>query len=164
LTFALRLLTYYCSIQLAIGDFLVQQRFRKLLMHALTWQLALASYWLALFVMTHVPIDVVALPGNSIDKLVHVSAFAILAMLLAIAWHLSAGPLTWRHFACAWVLLVLYGAMDEWTQTYVGRIASFADWLGDALGAFIGLATFAALNWLVAGKSQQAERGETVNQ
>jgi VanZ family protein len=126
----------------------MQQPFQKFLKYALVWQLALALYWLALFVTTHIPSELAALPGDSTDKFVHVTAFAVLALLLATAWQLSAGPLGLRHLALAWLLLVAYGAIDEWTQSFVRRQASFWDFLGDAVGALIGLVLF----WYVASR------------
>ncbi len=142
----------------------MQQRFRELVKQSVIWQIALGLYWLALFVMTHMPSEMAALPGASTDKLVHVAAFALLAMLLVTAWQLSAGPIGIRHLACAWLLLVLYGAFDEWTQTLVDRQASLYDLLGDALGALIGLAVFAALRGLVGRKPRRADRGKRANQ
>jgi VanZ like family len=163
-TFVSETTTYYCLIQLAIGASDMQQRFRDLVKHSIIWQIALGLYWLALFVMTHIPSEMAALPGASTDKLVHVAAFALLAMMLATAWQLSAGPIGLRHLACAWLLLVLYGALDEWTQTFVDRQASLYDLLGDAVGALIGLAMFAALRGLVGARPHRADRGERVNQ
>ncbi|HEX2474078.1 MAG TPA: VanZ family protein [Lacipirellulaceae bacterium] len=142
----------------------MHQRFRELVKQSIIWQIALGLYWLGLFVVTHIPSEMAALPGASTDKLVHVAAFALLAMLLATAWELSAGPIWFRHLACAWLLLVLYGAIDEWTQTLVGRQASLYDWLGDAIGALIGLAVFVALRGLVVARLQRADHGERINQ
>jgi VanZ family protein len=142
----------------------MQPRFRELVKRAAIWQIALALYWLALFVMTHIPSEMAAMPGASTDKLVHVAAFALLAMLLATAWHLTVGPLALRHMAVAWVVLVLYGAIDEWTQTLVDRQASIYDLLSDALGALVGLTAFATLRRLVGARLQRADRSERANQ
>jgi hypothetical protein len=142
----------------------MQQRFRKLIRQSFIWQIALGLYWLGLFVMTHIPGEMATLPGASTDKLLHVTAFALLGMLLATAWQLSVGPIGLRHLACAWLLLVLYGAIDEWTQTLVDRQASLYDLLGDAIGALIGLAMFAALRGIVGARLQRADRTEIVNQ
>jgi VanZ family protein len=106
------------------------------------WQLALAGYWLALFAATHVPRRVVTVPGGKIDDVIHFVAYAILAGLLAITWERSAGQLSAAHLRWAWVALALYAAIDELTQPLVGRTASWADWLADALGAAVGLALF----------------------
>ena len=72
---------------------------------------------------------------DDLDKVVHFTAFAILATLLATTWQVTAGHLTGRHLAVVWFVLVLYAAFDEWTQTLVGRECSIWDWTADALGA-----------------------------
>jgi VanZ family protein len=109
------------------------------------WKLALICYWVALFVSTHLPTEVVSVAVTSSDKTIHGIAYAGLAVLLAIALHLATGRVTLWHLCGAWVALIVYGAMDEWTQIPVGREASVGDWLADALGAAIGLAVFAAV-------------------
>lgn len=106
------------------------------------WQLALACYWLALFIGTHIPIERLPLNRGSADKLAHVAAFAALALLLAVAWRLSTGRLPARHLPWLWLIVVLYGAIEEITQPLVNRMASPIDWLADALGALLGLAVF----------------------
>ncbi|HEY3391521.1 MAG TPA: VanZ family protein [Lacipirellulaceae bacterium] len=138
----------------------MQQPFQKFLKHAVVWQIALALYWLVLFVTTHIPSELAALPGAWTDEFVHVTGFTLLAMLLATAWQFSIGPLGLRHLALAWILLVVYGAMDEWTQTFVSRHASLWDFLGDAVGALIGLALFATMRRLFVGRLQRANTSE----
>jgi hypothetical protein len=142
----------------------MQQRFRELLKQSIIWQIALGLYWLALFAMTHMPSEMAALPGASTDKIVHFAAFALLAMLLATAWHLTVGQIALRHMALAWVMLVLYGALDEWTQTFVDRQASVYDLLGDAVGALIGLAAFSAVRRLITARLQRSEQSKRANQ
>jgi VanZ family protein len=136
---------------------------RSIVKHAVIWQVALVCYWLVLFITTHIPRDMAALPGPSTDKLIHFTAFALLAILLSTAWQLTVGPLGLRHFAWAWVLLVLYGALDEWTQSFVGRTASVWDLAGDALGALTGLMMFVALRRLFHTRLQRAVGSERAN-
>jgi VanZ family protein len=116
------------------------------------WTLLLAGYWLALFAATHVPKRLPVPRVDHWDKLAHFSAFALLALLLSAAWQSGAGQLNWRHLRAAWVVLILYGAFDEWTQPLVGRDASFFDWLADSLGSAVGLAAFA---WLAKAMRRQ---------
>ena len=80
----------------------------------------------------------------TIDKLYHFIEYAILGALLAWAF-VKAKPsivpskLIW--FAAA-VLSMLYGASDEWHQTFVpGRCATLGDWVADALGSVAGVLT-----------------------
>ena len=122
------------------------RRTKSFLSQPKAWQLVLAIYWLALFVATHLPKTQTLGTANQLDKLVHAAAFAGLALLLATTWQLSAGRLIGHHLRAAWIVLVCYAALDEWTQTFAGRDASLADWLADAAGAALGLALFAWLN------------------
>ena len=78
----------------------------------------------------------------TIDKLYHFIEYAILGILLAWAF-VKAKPsvvpskLIWLIAA---VLSILYGASDEWHQTFVpGRYATFADWIADVLGSIAGV-------------------------
>jgi VanZ family protein len=127
----------------------MQHTLGKVLKHLAIWQVALACYWSALFVFTHIPLSG-APPLNFQwgDKVVHLVAFAILAALLATTWQVSSGRLNSSHLRWAWVALAFYGAIDEWTQSLVGRETSFWDWVCDAAGAFLGLAAFAlVMHW-----------------
>ena len=78
----------------------------------------------------------------TIDKLYHFIEYAILGGLIARAF-LKAKPsvvpsqLVWGLAA---VLSILYGASDEWHQTFVpGRLATVADWVADVLGSIAGV-------------------------
>jgi len=106
------------------------------------WQLVLAGYWIALFLGTHLPSEVSSLPGQPVDKVSHFVGFAGLAILLATTWQTAAGKLSRNHLWVVWIVTALYGALDEWTQSFVGRETSAGDWLADVLGAGIGLAAF----------------------
>lgn len=109
------------------------------------WQIALAAYWLAIFVATHVPRVAPLEPPAGGDKVAHFVAYAGLAAILSTTWYFSAGQLTMRHLIAAWAVIVIYGALDELTQIPVGRDASVADWLADATGALVALLIFARL-------------------
>lgn len=86
------------------------------------------------------------------DWLGHVGAYAFLAATCAYG--------TTRGFEArlrtpgrAWtgaLIAVVYGALDEWHQSFVGRHMSSADWLGDAFGAAIVAAVLGFL-WRDAG-------------
>jgi VanZ family protein len=71
------------------------------------------------------------------DKLLHFGAYAVVAALwyaaLRATWP-GARPVphAWAAAACA----AIYGATDEWHQSFVaGRVADGWDWLADAAGA-----------------------------
>ena len=78
----------------------------------------------------------------AIDKLYHFIEYAILGILLTWAF-VKAKPsvvpskLIWLIAA---VLSILYGASDEWHQTFVpGRSATLADWIADVFGSIAGV-------------------------
>jgi VanZ family protein len=106
------------------------------------WQWLLATYWLSLFVATHWPKQYLGLPGGNVDKFIHFSAFALLALLAVATWEVAAGRLTPTHLVCMWIVLAVYAALDEGTQRAVGRDASMGDWLADAIGVAAGLLVF----------------------
>ena len=78
-------------------------------------------------------------PDAFTDKHAHLAAYAILAA--AIVWGFTDGAparTTWRAAVAAAVLATLYGATDEWHQSFVpGRELSAADLVADALGALL---------------------------
>jgi VanZ family protein len=63
-------------------------------------------------------------------------------MLFATTWQLSAGRLMARHLVWAWIVLAIYGVVEEMTQPPVGRVASIWDWIADVCGAGLGLLAF----------------------
>jgi VanZ family protein len=82
-------------------------------------------------------------PATQHDKVAHVVAFAVLAVMLATTWQMSAGQLSALQLGGAWLAILFYAGFDEWTQSFVGREASVWDWTADAAGAAVGLALFA---------------------
>ncbi len=106
------------------------------------WQFVLVVYWLALLIGTHLPQETPLVPVVRSDKLAHLTAFAVLAWLLAATWQFSAGRLSAAHLRWLWIAIAIYAVADEWTQQFVGRQASAADWLADMAGVLIGLAWF----------------------
>ena len=78
----------------------------------------------------------------TIDKLYHFIEYAILGGLLAWAFVKAKPPVVpsaWI-WSLAAVISILYGASDEWHQTFVpGRFATLADWVADALGSVAGV-------------------------
>ena len=105
----------------------------------------LIMYWLALFAATHVPIQPVKKKdGPSYDKLMHLAAFGGLAALSCTAGAMRFG-VSWKLYVGVFVLIAVYGLLDEATQTLVrDREADLFDWVADLLGACGGLAVFAA--------------------
>jgi VanZ family protein len=72
------------------------------------------------------------------DKLLHAGAYAVLGALVATALRATRLGLA-RALALAAVVAALYGATDEWHQSFVpGRTADPFDWAADAIGAIAG--------------------------
>ncbi|MGY6274581.1 VanZ family protein [Methylomonas sp. MgM2] len=79
------------------------------------------------------------------DKALHFGAYFAMAILSWRAFsHFGIGD---RHLAViSCVFCSIYGASDEWHQSFVyGRTASVEDWLADSLGAIF--ATFLLLKY-----------------
>jgi VanZ family protein len=108
------------------------------------WGWILAVYWIALATATHIPPDRPILPGGNFDKLAHLTAYAILAFLIATYWQSSAGWLGREHFFWIVVACSAYGVIDELMQIPVGRDSNLFDWVADALGALLGVTIFVA--------------------
>ncbi|MCK4960594.1 MAG: VanZ family protein [Planctomycetes bacterium] len=102
---------------------------------------ALAVYWPALFILTHIPVPGIARQSGMSDKTMHILAYMVLTFL---AW-LAVSPykkVNWREVK-VWAILaviVWYGLFDEWFQGRVGRSANLMDFYADLVGAMAGLA------------------------
>lgn len=72
------------------------------------------------------------------DKLIHATAFAIMAFL---AWaYFKKMQMRIGVYTAALIFCSLYGASDEYHQSFViGRDADVFDWLADMLGAGLSL-------------------------
>ncbi len=100
------------------------------------WSLAIV-YWIGLFILTHVPARRLPQPGVS-DKIMHLAAYGVLmSLVLGANWIGGAKPRfpLWGIV----VTILIYGALDEWLQSFVGRSCEFGDWLADATGAGLAL-------------------------
>ena len=104
--------------------------------------LLLGAYWLALFVATHLPRVPIQFASPSADKWEHLTAYGLLAILLAARQSLWL-PLNWKNFVRIAGCVALYGIFDELTQIPVGRHADVMDWVADISGCAIGLFVFA---------------------
>jgi len=72
------------------------------------------------------------------DKLAHAGVFAFLSLLLFRAMIIERHAGLWTAALFAFVLSALYGAADEWHQSFVpSRCVELADWIADALGGAI---------------------------
>jgi len=113
----------------------------------------LALYWPALFILAHIPIPHVVQEADVSDKSLHFLAYLILTFLL---WSVVRGnqKVNWRQ-AAPWLVLfviVVYGILDEWLQSYVaGRSCDVRDLFMDLAGALAGLILSSFLTFWPAG-------------
>jgi VanZ family protein len=122
--------------------------------------LVAAVYWLAMFAGTHVPL--ISTPANdpySLDKLLHATAYAGLAVLLA-ATGSAFGLRSWKLYASVFAVLALYGLFDEASQLLVRRReADLFDWLADLTGTLLGITAFALGQSLLSRNQTQSDEG-----
>jgi len=105
----------------------------------------------ALFVLSHHGTLPVEAPTS--DLVAHAIAYCVLGLLVVRALHGGLRPLRWRPAVASVVITTVYGATDEWHQSFVpGRTPSLADLAADGVGALIAVGLFALLHRLF-GKS-----------
>jgi VanZ family protein len=122
-------------------------RLRRWAAHARTLA---AFYVVVLFIGTHIPLPPEAMEviGGK-DRLAHFAGYAVLTFVVLAGWELTIGRLKPKHYFAVWLAGILYGAFDETTQTYVGRICDLNDWVADLLGIVAGLLLFRAASALL---------------
>jgi len=98
----------------------------------------LILYWLTIFTLTHLPLNrflyFLARVQPS-DKVFHFVAYLVLGFLLW--WAINGDTkVAWSKPKVWWFLLVVvwYGAFDEWLQSYVGRTCDIHDFIADLAG------------------------------
>lgn|GEM_PF-808129 len=110
--------------------------------HIFWWRLLTLLWWLTTFyLMVMPPSDLPTIAFSEtlrIDKLVHISMFAILAVGLMYVW-----PKQYLPVRVVWVtvIVVVYGIVMELVQHYFIPFRSF-EWLdivADTIGAIIGV-------------------------
>jgi VanZ family protein len=73
------------------------------------------------------------------DKLFHAMSYAVLGFL-AMAYFSCVFDNSRQTFIIAMIFSALYGASDEWHQSFVvGRDADILDWLADCVGATVAI-------------------------
>jgi VanZ family protein len=112
----------------------------KLLRRHKTVLLVLGIYWPAIFWLTHIPVPQIARQSGMSDKTMHVLAYFVLTFLVWFA--ISPYEKVQWNKAKVWVSLMLviwYGAIDEYLQGRVGRSADVLDFFADLFGMVMGL-------------------------
>ncbi len=99
--------------------------------------------WSAAFTATHLPPHRLPSTGGlSIPPiLLHIVGYIGLGLMLMATLTVFevAG---WRRVLFAVVVLMVYAAVDEGTQPFFGRHASFYDWLANMAGSVIAIAVW----------------------
>jgi len=109
--------------------------------------IALAVYWIILFLGTHWPAGV-PVDTRVNDKTKHFVGYAALALFYGHAWlpHWLPRRTLVRRWSLAAGILAGFAAIDEATQAWVpGRTPDPMDWVADVLGIATGLALHAAI-------------------
>jgi len=105
----------------------------------LPFALACAGVWIASS-MRHPPVPLF-LRFVHADKLLHLFGYVVLGGLALFG--AGARPLL-RNAAVAWAVVAIWGAADEWHQSFVpGRDASLGDFAADLAGAALGVGLLA---------------------
>lgn len=102
---------------------------------------ALLLYWVTLFILTHINVNPEMLRKiQASDKKLHFLVFLVLAFLFFNCFG-SAARIDWKR-KINWLfsaILIIYAALDEYLQGFVGRNVSFADFIANLAGIIVGL-------------------------
>ncbi len=101
-------------------------------------------YWGAMFAGTHLNLPGPEMPHAPSDKTMHLVAYTGLAFLWLVA-AAAFGRVSWLMYIVVMIGAGAYGAVDEISQSLVGRDTDIADWRFDMLGAALGSIVFAAV-------------------
>ena len=104
----------------------------------------LLLYWPGVFILAHIPHSAqLVYKAQVSDKSLHFLAYLVLVFLLWFAISPNK-KVNWRKAAVWWVLFVVvwYGVVDEWLQSYVGRTCDIMDFFADLAGTLAGLILF----------------------
>jgi VanZ family protein len=99
-----------------------------------------------IFYSSSLPDPAPALTRVVLDKILHMSGYALLGILYCVALRGEGLSLT-RVFVIAIFLASLYGASDEWHQSFTpGRTPDVEDWFADTAGGAAGAVAFAGVS------------------
>jgi len=114
--------------------------------------ISLVFYWPTLFILAHIPIPSLVREVGVSDKSLHFLAYLILVFMLWFAVSPDK-KINWRRAAvwCVLFVIVLYGILDEWLQSYVvGRSSDVRDFVANFAGTLTGLIMFSFLTFWTA--------------
>jgi VanZ family protein len=108
--------------------------------------LAVAAWMTLTVILSTFPVDQIQPSVPDADKLGHAAVYGVLALLCARAWHRH-GSSQAAAIERAMALVLVFGALMEFVQGFVGRDPSMGDWLADGVGALVGLGFWKA--WMI---------------
>lgn len=99
--------------------------------------------WISAFICTHIPTSSIPRTGLG-DEWMHVVGYFFLGgiVLLTLRAH---GVRLGRRVALAMLVMTIYGGLDEITQPFFGRSASWTDLLADVAGTALACGVHAVL-------------------
>lgn len=108
--------------------------------------LAVAAWMAVTVILSTFPVDEIQPSVPDADKLGHAAVYGVLALLCARAWHRH-GSAQAAAMERAMALVLVFGALMEFVQGFVGRDPSLGDWLADGAGALVGIGFWRA--WMI---------------
>ena len=113
--------------------------------HAWIWPVLLTATIFTLSGTSNIAVPSVETAFIPKDKLAHFLVFGLLATaILRVPYLRERG---WRGVIIAIILTSLYGAFDEWRQSFTpGRFVEFADWVANTLGAIVAATLYHLLH------------------
>jgi VanZ family protein len=108
----------------------------------------LVLYWIALVVLTHIPIPKLVYQAEVSDKWLHFLAYINLVFLLWFTIYPDS-RVNWLRCG-AWLVLlaaVTYGGLDELSQPYFERSCDIEDFTANTAGIMAGLVIFTFLSF-----------------
>lgn len=96
------------------------------------------GYWIFLFIIMHTPVvGTGRMRFDYADKVVHFFLYALLTWMGARRLSNRPGGLRFNGLLVWALIYILYGAVDEYLQQFVGRSMEFTDWLADMMGVIV---------------------------
>jgi VanZ family protein len=122
------------------------------MMRKISWGITI-FFWLAALTATHLPAkDLPRVPVS--DKLEHYLGYGFLAGCLFVSLKLHG---TREVGVKVLIILMIYGAIDEWTQAlpFIKRSSEFADWCADCAGIATAVGSLTLLTWIFPSKTSE---------
>ncbi|MBK7106218.1 MAG: VanZ family protein [Ignavibacteriae bacterium] len=123
----------------------------------------LILYWIILFIGTTLPSTTYVDVFEISDKLKHLGAYLILAVLLGLNLHFQEKwqGLSKFYLSYTFIICITYGVLDEIHQIFVpNRSAEFFDWIADLSGTLIGILVIRIFINIIRNKNMQIETNQ----